>query len=539
MSAFDSPPPKERHPQLRFFTVDDLLIYNAFHHDFGPLHIGHLYRFAIILHEILSDPEMSARPIVFYSRTNSKARANAACILACYMVLVQNWPPHLAIAPLAEADPPFMPFRDAGYSQADYTLSIQDFVYGIWRAKEAKILDIKTFDLEEYEYYERVDKGDFNWICPRFIAFASPIQPGYATKPNPFNNKKSTIITPTFTHVLDYFKSNKVGMVVRLNSHLYDRMQFENIGIEHVDMFFEDGTCPELDIVKEFIGLVDEMAESDKVVAVHCKAGLGRTGCLVGAYLIYKHSFTANEVISFMRLMRPGMVVGPQQHWLHINQHHFAGWKYTGVVRRSLKNKLASNSPFSTPPRAILGDLHENTTEAKVHEKGEHASTLPAPTPGQPRKAPSPQRNVSKPPRIASLTASRSVSISENSENIPEDELSLAASRGHEGATDAGITQVRQAPGTAGRSAATSARKASASSVAAAAAYGDVAIGRQIASKLAANAGSPRTRKSSRDTANGAVPGQSANGSLAGSRSVSTSSTNGVRKVSAKAKGRV
>lgn len=54
LSAFDAPPSKDKHPQLRFFTVDDLLVYNAFHHDFGPLHIGHLYRFAIILHEILS-----------------------------------------------------------------------------------------------------------------------------------------------------------------------------------------------------------------------------------------------------------------------------------------------------------------------------------------------------------------------------------------------------------------------------------------------------------------------------------------------------
>lgn len=51
-------------------------------------------------------------------------------------------------------------------------------------------------------------------------------------------------------------------------------------------------------------------------IAVHCKAGLGRTGSLIGAYLMKHYRMTACEVISFMRIMRPGSVVGPQQNWL-------------------------------------------------------------------------------------------------------------------------------------------------------------------------------------------------------------------------------
>lgn len=74
-----------------YFNVDNSLLYNAFHHDFGPLHIGHLYRFAITLHDILGDPRNENRVVVFWSRPDVKARANAACMLACYMVSFVRW----------------------------------------------------------------------------------------------------------------------------------------------------------------------------------------------------------------------------------------------------------------------------------------------------------------------------------------------------------------------------------------------------------------------------------------------------------------
>jgi cell division cycle 14 len=45
-------------------------------------------------------------------------------------------------------------------------------------------------------------------------------------------------------------------------------------------------------------------------------AGLGRTGTLIGAYLMKHHKFTAAEVIAWLRICRPGSVIGPQQNYL-------------------------------------------------------------------------------------------------------------------------------------------------------------------------------------------------------------------------------
>jgi cell division cycle 14 len=48
-------------------------------------------------------------------------------------------------------------------------------------------------------------------------------------------------------------------------------------------MYFDDGSNPTDEIVRDFIHLAEEVIERrGQKVAVHCKAGLGRTGVLVG-----------------------------------------------------------------------------------------------------------------------------------------------------------------------------------------------------------------------------------------------------------------
>ncbi|KAB5580841.1 protein-tyrosine phosphatase-like protein [Coniochaeta sp. 2T2.1] len=434
--AVDAPTPAlnlKPRKQPYYFTIDDELFYNAFHHDFGPLHIGHLYRFALKFHDILGAKENRDRPVVFWSMADPKSRANASCLLACYMVLIQSWPPHLALAPIAQVDPPLMPFRDAGYSQADYGLTIQDMVYGVWKAKEEGCCLLDNFDLDEYEKYERVESGDFNWISPHFLAFASPmhlpverITPDsdlFATLPGTIEaiDEHKKLPAP-FKEVLKHFRERNIGLVVRLNSALYSPSWFEALGIQHLDMIFEDGTCPPLTTVRKFIRLAHETINiRKKGIAVHCKAGLGRTGCLIGAYLIYRHGFTANEVIAYMRFMRPGMVVGPQQHWLHLNQGVFREWWIEERVERKMRKAAAlaaaaaaanggghqlpstpiramqranlgrSGSKTYTPPqnrsasnRTPLSEMDQD--HARDNTIGVQEDFLPAPTPGQPRK---------------------------------------------------------------------------------------------------------------------------------------------------------
>lgn len=75
-----------------------------------------------------------------------------------------------------------MPFRDAGRGRSDFNLSIQDCLWGVWKAMSYGLCDMNEFDVEDYEFYEKVENGDWNWLTPNFIAFASPVDPLWIMK---------------------------------------------------------------------------------------------------------------------------------------------------------------------------------------------------------------------------------------------------------------------------------------------------------------------------------------------------------------------
>ena len=156
---------------------------------------------------------------------------------------------------------------------------------------------------------------------------------------------------------------------------------------------------------------------------MQCKAGLGRTGTLIGAYLTWKYGFTASEAIAFMRIVRPGSVVGPQQQYMYLKQLEWAKWAVADEIRKNQREQTITVTTTVvapvTPPAEVEEDteMQTETTETIVTATIEHPSTPPPQSlppvtpnrhvaaaaarakaiapPGQPRKTPAAKRVAS------------------------------------------------------------------------------------------------------------------------------------------------
>jgi cell division cycle 14 len=77
--------------------------------------------------------------------------------------------------------------------------------------------NFRTFNVKEYEYYERVENGDLNWVIPnKFIAFMGPVDRREDGQRSGFTPEEYG----------DIFKKLNVSKVVRLNEAKYDRKRF-------------------------------------------------------------------------------------------------------------------------------------------------------------------------------------------------------------------------------------------------------------------------------------------------------------------------
>lgn len=146
---------------------------------------------------------------------------------------------------------------------------------------------------------------------------------------------------------------------------------------------------------------------------------------MIGAYLVWKYGFTATEAIAFMRIVRPGSVVGPQQQYMYLKQLEWAKWAAVDEMKRMQETTVATTTTTVTVRQTVVtpvtppaeADEEEMVTEMTTTTMtssiappstpppaaippvtpGRHVATAAAKAkeivpPGQPRKTPAAKR---------------------------------------------------------------------------------------------------------------------------------------------------
>jgi cell division cycle 14 len=277
-----------------------------------------------------------------------RAITNAVFLIGAYLIMRRDCCIDGVIAICEPVMDLLVPFRDVSRGPQNFDLHVQDCWGGLVRAKRLGWVSFSPdgdgFDLEEYLNYDSPLNADMHVIVPdKLIAMRGPVDIDggglWQDSVGPDGSFRCRNFSPR--HMAETLQQFDVRLVVRLNERAYDTGPLHEAGIATAHLPFEDCRVPPVDVVAKFLAVVEGLPGA---AAVHCKAGLGRTGTLIALYMMKHYGFTAREAMGWLRIVRPGSVIGPQQQFLCERE---------GLMRRSVA--LPRPAGVSCPPCGVEG----------------------------------------------------------------------------------------------------------------------------------------------------------------------------------------
>lgn len=117
---------------------------------------------------------------------------------------------------------------------------------------------------------------------------------------------------PRSEEELRWLREHEIDVIVSLTEEPPHRHLVNQVGLMQVHIPIMDFTAPSQADLKSAVEAIRKAKEAGMAAAVHCAAGMGRTGTILASWFVAQ-GMNSSEAIKHVRKLRPGSVETEEQ----------------------------------------------------------------------------------------------------------------------------------------------------------------------------------------------------------------------------------